>query len=103
MSKRNRVEDPKLCEQVRRMNCEACGSRPPSEVHHIITRARLGPDFAWNLMPLCTKHHRLWHDKPLSEFLEQFPHMHTKLFERGFLWEPTFKKLIPDWTKVSLA
>lgn len=105
MSKRNRITDEKLCAQTRQKPCEACGKYGPNECHHIITRARLGPDLPYNLMSLCGPNgcHKYWHDKPHSEFFEKFPHIITNLVNRGFFWEPTFKKLIPDWTKVSLG
>jgi len=39
--------------------CQApgCSSRAQLEVHHVIPRARLGPDDAWNTVTLCHAHH----------------------------------------------
>lgn len=38
--------------------CRLCG-KVPYELHHLLSRARGGPDEAWNLAPLCDKHHEL--------------------------------------------
>ena len=38
--------------------CRLCGDRP-YELHHLLSRARGGPDQAWNLVPLCNRHHSL--------------------------------------------
>lgn len=97
--KRNRIVNESLCESVRLKQCEACGKPPISECHHIITKARLGPDLSWNLMALCHQHHMEWHDQPLSRFFQRFPHIIPKLVDRGFFWDDTFKKLIVDRSK----
>jgi len=102
MSKRNRIVNEKVLARTREKPCEACGRPAPSDPHHIMTTARLGPDLDWNLIPLCKGlqgYHRLWHDKPHSEFFERFPHMIGILLERGFLWDSHFKKLILDSSK----
>jgi 5-methylcytosine-specific restriction endonuclease McrA len=36
--------------------CRLCG-RTPYELHHLLSRARGGPDTFWNLVPLCAQHH----------------------------------------------
>jgi hypothetical protein len=38
--------------------CRLCG-RTPYELHHLLSRARGGPDTFWNLVPLCVAHHEL--------------------------------------------
>lgn len=90
-----RVENIKLCEKIRELPCEACGSSSLIECHHIVTRARLGPDLEWNLMPLCYSCHRYWHDQPKTKFFEKFPSMIRNLIDRGFFWDNHFKKLVP--------
>jgi hypothetical protein len=99
MSKRNRITNEAVLAQTRSKSCEACGKPGPSDPHHIITTARLGPDMTWNMMALCKGLqgcHRLWHDKPHSEFFKKYPHMVKNLLDRGFLWDDHFNKLILD-------
>lgn len=39
--------------------CRACGTTDRYELHHLLSRARGGPDAFWNLVPLCTDCHGL--------------------------------------------
>lgn len=57
-----RIQDPELLATFRTFPCLACGTQP-SEAHHITTRGAGGGDVPENLMPLCTYHHREWHDQ----------------------------------------
>lgn len=38
--------------------CRLCG-HVPYELHHLLSKARGGPDEAWNLVALCKAHHLL--------------------------------------------
>ena len=38
--------------------CRLCGDTRRYELHHLLSRARGGPDEAWNLVPLCSHCHR---------------------------------------------
>lgn len=90
-----RIKNLKLCGTIRELPCQACHSSSLVECHHIVTRARQGPDLEWNLMPLCVYCHRYWHDQGKSEFFRKFPAMIRDLLDRGFFWDDHFKKLIP--------
>jgi hypothetical protein len=57
---KNRVENPDLLRIYRTMPCLCSPSgdcKGEVAAHHMITRARKGPDEHWNLMPLCFYHH----------------------------------------------
>lgn len=40
--------------------CERCTKRPGTDLHHRVTRARGGPDDAFNLVHLCSECHHVW-------------------------------------------
>lgn len=42
--------------------CRLCGN-VPYELHHVLSKARGGPDAPWNLLALCRDHHRLVTDE----------------------------------------
>ncbi len=48
--------------------CQRCGQRA-SQVHHLVTRARGGPDDEANLVSLCVECHAVVHDGPDPRFL----------------------------------
>lgn len=54
-----------------RWTCQACGVRDPSgaslEVHHLVARARRGPNLGWNLATLCRACHRLETDALIAQ------------------------------------
>lgn len=85
--------------------CEVKKCRKPGEVHHIISRARGGPDLPWNLMALCPLHHiGEWHGKGVGYMLESYPELNKNLSDRGFNWDPQFKKLWPPaWWRLEKA
>lgn len=43
--------------------CEGCGERPPTEVHHL-TYAHLGSEFLWELVAVCARCHARAHNQP---------------------------------------
>lgn len=103
MSKRNRITNESVLVMARMKSCEACGLNKTSEAHHIITKAKLGPDLPFNVMSLCHDDHMFWHDQPLSKFFAKFPHIVSNLEKRGFIIETVFGKtyLYPDQSKIS--
>lgn len=58
--KHKRIVNHELMAIVRSLPCMACGTKP-SDAHHITTRGAGGDDVPENLMPLCSHHHREWH------------------------------------------
>ena len=52
-----RIIDADLLDGVRRQPCAICGAPPPSDPHHIKSRAAWGPDTAANVVALCRHHH----------------------------------------------
>jgi hypothetical protein len=74
------------------MPCEACLEYSNNAAHHIITKARNGGDDAWNLMTLCFKCHRYWHDNPFDEVIFKLGLMEN-LISRGFMYDSNTKKL----------
>jgi hypothetical protein len=59
-------------ETVRGLPCLCC-RRSPCDPHHVTTRGAGGDDVAENLMPLCSEHHRLWHQKGPVYLFTTFP------------------------------
>lgn len=55
--------------------CRLCGQKP-YELHHLISKARGGPDEAWNLCPLCPDHHRLVTDEDAPTLAELAAALH---------------------------
>jgi hypothetical protein len=80
------TKDPEFLNEIRKLNCLACGRYGPSEAHHVETRRHIG-DEAHNLIPLCAEHHRGhngWHGGKWS-FLKSYPHIVEYLEALG--WE----------------
>ena len=50
--------------------CQNCGGSMDLQVHHLVSRAQLGPDTADNLITLCARCHR---------------HLHTNLSDQSNL------------------
>lgn len=59
---RDLKKDPAYLRRVRALPCCVCGRHPPSEAHHKVGggMGTKNPDTA--TMPLCTRHHREFHD-----------------------------------------
>lgn len=88
-----RFENKKLLKSMSLLNCEMCGQKNNNAAHHIITKARQGGDYDWNLMTLCFPCHRDWHDKGIRFMLEKFNHLHDRLMRRGFDFDEYSGKL----------
>lgn len=70
--------------------CVACG-RSATDMHHVTTRGAGGKNTADNLMPLCRKHHQIWHARGPRHAWETYPgvkkwledHNRWDVFERS--------------------
>lgn len=85
MQKKKRKEDKKLLEMIGQMPCCVCGYPPPSDAHHIRSRGSGGPDTAYNVMPMCRKHHSQYHQYGPSKFFKEYPHFAERLIEYGWV------------------
>lgn len=57
--------------------CEVCGG--PAEAHHIVSRGAGGTNDSWNILWLCRKCHRFWHDVGWVRFLAWYPKLEAKV------------------------
>jgi 5-methylcytosine-specific restriction endonuclease McrA len=48
--------------------CQQCGAREHLDVHHLLARSRGGPDEERNLMTLCRRCHREFHEGTSGDF-----------------------------------
>lgn len=73
MQKTKRIVNKELLEYIRKeLFCIVCGA-PNPQPHHVSTKGSGGQDTADNLMPLCFREHRLWHDKGAKYMTENYP------------------------------
>jgi len=79
-------------ERTRQQSCLLCGSPPPVDAAHIMSRGAGGPDEIWNLMPLCRKCHSEQHTVGIFTFTMS----HLKVWEHlcALGWEIFNDKLI---------
>lgn len=77
--------------------CLACGkvTENGNTFHHILTRGSGGPDYDWNLMPLCGNHHTEIHLKGMTYFADKFPTIRTWLL--FYKWE--FNSFVKKWRR----
>ena len=57
--------------------CEICSG--PAEAHHIVSRGANGPDDAWNILWLCRRCHRYFHDVGWVKFVGWYPALEAKV------------------------
>lgn len=88
-----RHENKALVRALAALACEMCGAHSNNAAHHIVTRARMGGDYPWNLMTLCFRCHREWHDKGLGWMLKKWSHLLGRLHFRGFQYDENSGKL----------
>jgi len=67
-----REKNKTILDKVKEMNCCICGSMPPSDPHHILSRGSGGPDTLKNLAPLCRQHHTEWHQIGLNKMMSKY-------------------------------
>ena len=69
--------------RIKQLHCTACLGGP-SEPHHITSRGAGGKDTEWNLMPLCRKCHRLYHDKGGVYMADKYYYVYAWLIINGW-------------------
>lgn len=89
-----RFQDKKLLSEMAKLPCEACGLYKNNAAHHIVTRARNGGDYPFNLMTLCFFDHREWHDRGPAFMFKKYPHLIKNITDRGFEILEAFGKVI---------
>ena len=72
------------------------GQHQNNAAHHIITRARQGGDYPWNLITLCFDCHREWHDKGVRHMISKWGHLDHRLIIRGFEFDEYSGKLFRE-------
>jgi len=80
--KPKRIKDPKLLKSFRERKCEVCFRFGDVVGHHITTKGAGGDDTEFNLMALCTFHHRMVHDKGNRFMIETFKQYEWALEKR---------------------
>ena len=76
------------------MACTACGRTQFVDVHHIRTRAAMGPDVWENLLPLCREHHAEMHSRGLVWMCKQYLNIFQAVETRGWTYDDVRKKYI---------
>lgn len=90
--KLKRKINKELLEHIRSLRCVACGSYPPCDADHLITRGAGGDDSLENLWPLCRKCHYARHYMGLTEFVKKNLHLSEILIEKGFYFDTISKR-----------
>lgn len=90
------MKNKKLRESYRDKPCIVC-SAIPCDACHIKTYATRLKDEAFNMVPMCRKHHIEQGSKPWREFLTKYPQARAHLESLGWdvdeMWHP---ELTPD-------
>lgn len=60
---------------LRQQPCLACQENKIIEIHHVKTRGSGGGDDPWNVIPLCQKCHKEWHDNGRITFVKKYSHV----------------------------
>lgn len=95
-AKPKRIVDEHLLALVRTLPCLACASLDPrsarenlltnkNHAHHVKSRGAGGDDVASNLMPLCTRHHGMWHMIGMLSMAQKFEVVRDWLVLNGHL------------------
>lgn len=72
IEKPRRKQDRELIKYIKEeLWCIACGE-PSPEAHHVKTRGAGGDDVAKNLIPVCRRHHNMFHSKGAKYMRERF-------------------------------
>jgi len=79
--------------------CLACNESRDGYIcfHHLTTRGSGGNDHAWNLMPLCFKHHTEIHKIGLLKFISKYPDSKIDSWLINHKWE--FVTFINKWIR----
>lgn len=77
--KQKRVVNQKVLDEARRQPCRCCNS-PGADPHHVTSRKAGGGDTHDNVIPLCRKHHVMWHKEGVGRMYDKFQGV------RDWLW-----------------
>lgn len=91
MQKKKRQIDRSLIKLLKEGWCLACGLHNP-DVHHIKTVKSGGDDSLENCVPVCRRHHSMWHQMGTSFMAEEFESIYEGLKIRGWEYDDTRKK-----------
>lgn len=96
LKKNKRIEDPDLLKYIKEnLPCIGCGSPPPNDVHHVISRGAGGNDIVSNLMPLCRMCHEKIHRLSLSVMARKVPSVKEWLNQAGWVYDNYVQKWKP--------
>jgi hypothetical protein len=70
-------------EKIRKTPCLVCRSTP-CDVAHIKTQGSGGSDEAWNLMPICRRHHSEQHTIGILSFSSKYLQVATYMADHGW-------------------
>lgn len=87
------TEERPLKYQSTKLHCLVC-RQMGVDLHHVKTRASGGSDDAFNLMPLCRKHHSECHQIGLKTFVERYQGVEGWLLHNGWEYLPFTKKWV---------
>lgn len=90
--KRKRIENKKLCNDIRKMPCCNCNSKGIIDVHHIKTRGAWGDDLEFNLVPFCRNCHINLHKKGTNRFVELNETFKNYIESKGWEFDDYRKK-----------
>jgi len=85
--KPQRKTDRKLLDAVAARPCQACGAILSSDPAHVRSRGAGGPDEAWNVMPLCRRHHTEQHKIGWCTFAAKYFGVQVWLGANGWYFE----------------
>jgi len=68
-----RSRDRRVLDHVKSQPCLICGSLHGTDPHHVTSVGAGGKDTLDNVMPLCRRHHTLFHCRGLYEFIIEHP------------------------------
>ena len=84
---KKRVKSEENLQLARDSPCLVCKRRPPSEVHHLKTRASNGGDEIENIIPVCRMDHVKIHQYGLSKMVGLSESLKKALIEKGWVYE----------------
>ena len=84
---KKRVKSEENLQLARDLPYLVCKRRPPSEVHHLKTRASNGGDEIENIIPVCRMDHVKIHQYGLSKMVGLSESLKKALIEKGWEYE----------------
>lgn len=90
--KTKREENRNLLDSYWGQPCAICSTKTGTVAHHIKSKKSGGPDFDWNLLPLCMEHHTEIHKRGAAFMCQKYLHFSSVLKKKGWLLD-NFDKL----------